>query len=115
MFKLRIEKWHPAPLNKLMMGWHTAMRLKAVDRKMVGAYCKINRIPLANGPREVSLLVTLAPKQRACDPDAYWKSLLDALVNADMLIDDNRQYVRHGAVDFERGAERATLITLTDL
>ena len=115
VYKLRIDRWQPARLNQLLAGWKTAYRLKKVDRNMIGHYCKSNQIPIAQGPREVNLLITLGPKQRAGDPDSYWKSLLDALVKADMLIDDNRQYVRLGAVDFVRGDERATLISLTDL
>lgn len=114
-FRLRIEKWQPARLNQLLAGWQTAHRLKRVDRAMIGHYCRQNRIPLAQGPREVSLLITLGPKQRAGDPDSYWKSLNDALVSAGMLVDDNRQYVRLGEVNFDRGPERATVIKLTDL
>lgn len=114
-YKLRIDSWHPARLNQLMRGWRTAHRLKKVDRNLISSYCIINRIPLANGPREVGITITLGPRQRAADPDAYWKSALDALVNANMLIDDNRQYCRCLPVEFERGTERATLITLRDL
>ena len=116
VYRLRIERWQPAPLNSLInCHWATAARRKRVDKNMIAHYCKTARIPLAPGPREVSLLVTLGPKQRAPDPDSLWKSTLDALVHAGMLIDDNRQYVRQGSVDFERGSERATLITLTDI
>jgi hypothetical protein len=48
-------------------------------------------------------------------PDSYWKSLLDALVHAGLLVDDNRQHVQLGEVEFERGTARATTITLEDL
>jgi Holliday junction resolvase RusA-like endonuclease len=115
-YKLRIPSWQPTPLNKLLKAhWGTAGRLKRVDRQMIAGYCKANRIPTAQGPRAVKLTITLAPKQRAADPDAYWKSTLDALVEAQMLIDDNRQYCRCAGVDFERGTERATLIELEEL
>lgn len=115
-FKLRIDKWQPTPVNKLINShWATAGRLKKVDKNIVGHYCQHNRIPRAQGRREVSLTITLAPRQRAGDPDCYWKSLNDALVHAGMLVDDNRQYVRLGPVEFLRGPERSTLITLTDL
>jgi Holliday junction resolvase RusA-like endonuclease len=115
-YKLRIDRWQPATLNKLLgCHWASAARLKKTDKNMVGHYCNTNRVPLANGPREVRLTITLAPKQRAPDPDAYWKSTLDALVHAQMLIDDNRQYCRPGVVNFVRGTERSTLIELEDL
>ena len=115
VYRLRIDRWIPARLNQLMMGWQTAYRLKKVDRNMVCGYCLANRFPIAQGPREVNLFITLAPKQRAPDPDSLWKSTLDALVHARMLIDDNRQYCRPGTVEFERGKERGTVIELVDL
>jgi hypothetical protein len=115
-YKLIIENWHPTRLNQLIgCNPYTAGRRKKVDKNVICGYCLENRIPVAQGPREVSLLITLAPKQRAADPDAYWKSTLDGLVEARMLIDDNRHFVRHGPVGFERGKRRATCITLTDL
>lgn len=115
IFKLRIDRWQPAPTNKLMRHWRSRSRLQTVDRNMVAHYCQDNRIPIATGPREVGMTITLGPGQRGCDVDAYWKSTLDALKRAKMLIDDNRQYCRIMPVSFDRGLERSTLITLTDL
>ncbi len=114
--RLRIPSWQPTPLNKLLnCHWATAGRRKKVDKNLICGYCLHNRIPIAQGPREVNLLIILGPKQRAPDPDAFHKSTNDALVHARMLIDDNRQFCRNGSVDFERGSERATVITLVDL
>lgn len=115
-YRLKIERWSPALLNDLMGHWARAYKLKKIDRNMVMAYCLQNRMPLANGPRRVSLTITLSPKQHvAPDPDAFWKSLLDALVHARMLIDDCRQYCEMGPVTFLRGPERETLIELEEL
>ena len=114
-YKLNIERWHPATVNKLMGHWRTAGRLKRVDKNMIGFYCKANRIPIAQGAREVALTITISGPGRPPDPDAFWKSTLDALVQAEMLIDDSMRFVRHGPVNIVRGPERATLITLTDL
>jgi Holliday junction resolvase RusA-like endonuclease len=52
---------------------------------------------------------------RERDPDASWKSVLDGLVHAHMLIDDSRKWCKLGDVTFERGSERATTIQLTDI
>jgi Holliday junction resolvase RusA-like endonuclease len=52
---------------------------------------------------------------RERDPDASWKSVLDGLVHARMLIDDSRKWCKLGDVTFERGSERATTIQLTDI
>jgi Holliday junction resolvase RusA-like endonuclease len=115
-YRLRLDRWQPTPINQLMnCHWATSGRRKKVDTNVICGYCIANRIPIAQGPREVSLLITLGPKQRAPDPDSLWKSTLDALVHARMLIDDNRQYCRMGSIDFDRGPERSTLIELTNL
>jgi hypothetical protein len=113
---LVIPDWHPARLNELYAGhWGRRARLKRADRDLVGFYARLAAIPPATGRRRVSLVLTLAPRQRAGDPDAYWKSLLDALVHAGLLVGDNRQGVELGQVRFERGPGRQTTITLDDL
>lgn len=113
--KLRISRWRPALLNELTGNYHKANRLKKVDRNMIGYYCLFNRIPVATGRREVSVHIVQAPSDRATDADAYWKSTLDALVHAKMLIDDRDEWCEQGKVTFEKGNERETVITLTDL
>ena len=47
---------------------------------MIGGHALEAGIPRATGRRRVSLHIVLAPRQRAGDPDAFWKSTLDALV-----------------------------------
>jgi hypothetical protein len=114
---LVIPGWHPARLNDLMGGGHWARRhrLKKADRQLVAAYTKAAGVPQATGRRRVSLELTLAPRQRAADPDAYWKSALDALVACGLLVDDSRQQLQLGTVTFRRGPARQTRIVLEDL
>lgn len=115
-YRLKIEQWSPALLNKLMRGTIRArIRLERIDRNMIMGYCLLNRVPRAQGRRRVDMTVTLPPKGREADVDALWKSTLDGLVHAGMLIDDHRQYCQMGDVKYDRGPERATLIELTDL
>jgi Holliday junction resolvase RusA-like endonuclease len=112
---LKIDCWHPARLNQWDgFHWSKGSRLKKAVRELVTAYALRAGIPRAIWKRRVSLKIILSPKQRAGDPDAYWKSLLDALVHAALLLDDNRQGVELGQVTFSRG-ERATEIMLEDL
>ncbi len=114
--KLVIEGWHPARLNLLLGGhWSQGHRLKRADRQMIALAAKLQGIPPATGKRRVSLTLTLAPRQRAGDPDSYFKSLLDALTHAGLLLDDNRQGVELGKVTFERGPVRQTTVLLEDL
>lgn len=113
---LHITQWHPARLNQ-WEGRHWSVKncLKKADREMVGTYAILVGIPKASGKRRITLTLTLSPRQRGGDPDAYWKSLLDALAACGLLVDDNRQNVELAPVLFQRGKERATTIVLEDL
>jgi hypothetical protein len=96
---LTIDRWHPARLDQWDgRHWSVRARLKRVDRQIVGLYARTAGIPPATGKRRVSLMLTLGPRQRGGDPDAYWKSILDALVHDGLLLDDSRQRVELGAV-----------------
>jgi Holliday junction resolvase RusA-like endonuclease len=113
-YTLDIPRWHPAPLNKLLGHWRTAHRLKKIDRSVIAAYAC--RIPKAQGKRRVSLHIILDKGQRAPDPDAFFKSLCDALVHAGMLVDDNRQHVELAPVTFSRDPKSwGTVIRLEDV
>jgi hypothetical protein len=115
-YTVEIPNWHPRRLNELLCDWRKRARLKKADREVVyWAVRNHGLIPLALQRRRVSLTITLGPRQRAGDPDAYWKSTLDALVHARMLTDDNRQGVELGPVAFRRGPARATTLTLEDV
>jgi hypothetical protein len=114
-YRLTVPDWHPAKLNQLLGHWAQRHRLKRGDRQLVWYYARLAGIPPAVLPRRVSLRITLGPRERAGDPDSYWKSLLDSLVHCGLLLDDNRQGVELGTVEFHRGQERATEITLEDL
>jgi Holliday junction resolvase RusA-like endonuclease len=113
---LIIRDWHPTPLNRLV-GCHygTRSRRKRFDRDLVAATALAGRVPKAAGKRRVGVRIVLGPRQRGCDPDAYWKSLLDALVACGLLLNDGRQGVELGAVRFDRDAKPRTEITLEDL
>jgi Holliday junction resolvase RusA-like endonuclease len=111
-----IERWHPAKLNELMGGhWSKGHRLKKRDREMVWAYSQGEA--KATGKRRVELTIILKPKQRAADPDAQWKSPLDALKHAGMIVDDNRQGVELMPVVYLRGTEMSwgTVIRLWNM
>lgn len=111
---VRIDGWHPAILNQWQgRHWSVGAKLKALDRENIAI--EFLGTPKAEGKRRVSLSLVLGPKQRGGDPDAYWKSLLDALVNAGQLLDDSKEYVELGSVTYERGKRKATIITLEDV
>jgi hypothetical protein len=111
-----IDNWHPTSINELTKGRvRRGIRLKKLDRNLVAAYAIKFGITKATGRRRVDLTIVLGPRQRGCDPDAYHKSLLDALKNAGLLIQDTRHGVSFTEPTYIRADAHATIITLTDL
>lgn len=108
-----IPRWHPATVNQLLRSVRTRIRLKKMDRHMVWAYMPAEK--KAGGKRRVHLTIVLKPGQRACDPDSYHKSLLDALKQCGMLLDDDRQHCELAPVLFERSKSWGTVIRLEEL
>lgn len=113
--EIRIEGWAPTPLNRLLGNHHAAARLKKLDREYVILHARLARVSRATGRRRVSLRITLPPRQRRWDPDALWKSSLDALVHANMLRDDCPKWCELGQVEYVRGAALATVIVLEEV
>lgn len=112
---LTIPGYQPVTLNSLMgCNPYTIHRKKQADKKKIAGEAVLAGIPKAWCRRAVALTIILGPRQRAADPDAFWKATLDSLVSCGLLVDDSRQWVRLGAVDFERG-ERGTIIALEDI
>lgn len=116
LIELFIPRWHPAKVNELLSGhWSRGHKLKKADRQVVWASSLV--LPKATVKRRVELTIILKPKQRGGDVDAYFKSALDALKHAGLVVDDNRQGVELAPVAYERGTERewGTRIRLTDI
>ena len=91
--------------------WAEANKLKKRDKVEV-KYAS-NHIPKAEKKRRVELIIELSKGQRACDPDAYFKSLGDALVNAGLLVNDSHKWVEWMPVKFVRG-KKSTTVRLYD-
>lgn len=116
-YVVTIPEWHPASLNALTKrGNHfAAARQKKRDAITLGLALRAAGVPAANGKRRVGLVIILGPKQRGCDGDAYWKSLLDGLQRCKALTGDNRQRCEFTAPEFERGTVKATRLILKDV
>ncbi len=117
-YTLHIPRWHPCTVNQLYAGhWARRARLKKADRDVVRLYGSLSNIPPAETARRVGLTVILRPGRRAPDPDAFTKSLADALVLSGLLVNDSPKWVEHEPVRYERGtaADWGSRITLTDL
>lgn len=114
--RIEIEGWHPTPANKLVgYHWRTIAGRKAKDRVKIAQHSFGLR--KAKGKREVKLTLGLGPRQSGVDPDSSWKSLLDSLKHAEMLIDDSDKWVRLLPVEYVRDKPRVkrTVIELRDI
>lgn len=118
---ITIPNWIPARLNAIMGGRRKGGRLKRRDRQIVAVEQMMRPIPEAKGRRRVGLELTFAKGDRGADPDAYFKSLLDALVHAKLLVNDTRKWVQITEPVYlpvnprHRTEKRMTRIILEDL
>lgn len=115
---LRIDRWHPAAANQYMWKhWRVASRMKKADCRLVEIEAIAQGVPKAEGRRRVDIHIVLKKGQRERDPDAFWKSLNDALKKAGLLTDDNRKGVELGSYTCSRTRDDShwTVVTLTDV
>ena len=101
-----------------MGNWRKSNAAKAKDRGMIWAYTKpphCETIPYGQHKRSVEMTITLGKGDRACDVDAYWKTVLDALVHAYALWNDSHKWCEIHPIKFERGEKLATRIVLRDV
>ena len=112
---LTIIGWTPTPLNQLLGNHWKAHRLKKADREVIIWAQHCVRLPTAVTRRRVSLQIVFGKGQRRCDPDAYWKTVNDALVHAKLLVNDNPRWCQLGSVDVSREETAATRILLEDI
>lgn len=121
IYTLEIPGWHPATYNQLHSGrsWGKKHRLKSEDRETIGRAVLAYGVPPATGKRRVRLLLVLAKGQRACDPDAFFKSLLDGLKECGALRSDGPHWVELTTPRYLRvmdeSEDKAAFITLEDL
>lgn len=113
---IKIPLWHPAPLNKLMENRWKAARLKKASKEFIWWSAKAANTPQATGKRIVTLTIALGKGMRGCDPDAYWKDLLDAMVFAKLLRDDSPKWIELNPVKYLRESDWwGTIIELQDV
>lgn len=115
--RITIPDWRPTRDNELAGGSHWAKkhRLKNRDKQFIRAYAIACNVPYATGKRRVSLEITLTGRQKEADPLAYCKSLFDALVHCQQLLDDSSKFVEWGGAVYTRGESPQTTIVITDL
>ena len=115
--ELTIPGFLPARLNSLMGNRRKAGRLKRRDKEWIICHARMAGIPKATGRRRVTLILTFGKGVRSGDPDAYWKSTLDALVHAGLLAKDTHRGVSIEGPEFRRSKtiQSSTTIILEDI
>lgn len=110
---ITIPGWHPPAANDWVgHHWSRKHKLRKEATDFLSTYARLAEAPKAAGARRVRL--ELAGWEHGGpfpDEDAYDKLLLDALVNAGLLVDDDAKgLVGRVEVRFERGPKTTTLI-----
>lgn len=116
-YVIEIPDYHPPAVNLLLGDWRKRHRLKQELNEFIRVYGLMADVPMARThqtKRRVTLTIVLEPGQRACDPDAYWKATLDALVIAGYLAGDTHKQVELAPVQYERADRKLTRITLEE-
>ena len=106
---------HTATANELNKSVRLKIQLKKRDRQWIGLACKSQDIPVATVKRRVQIIVILEPGQRGADPDAFFKSLADALKQAGAIKNDSAKWVEWPPVQYERGKKPGMRIVLEDV
>ena len=116
-YTIEIPNWHPPKSNQFVgRHWSVKNRLRKLAIDMIFVYARQAKVAEATGQRKVSLKITMGPRGRVPDADAYDKLLLDALTKCRLITDDGRSGVLgRVAVEFVRGKAPATTIVLEDV
>lgn len=111
---LIIPGWRPYLANELFDAhFYDRAKMKREDANTIKAYCLKQGIPIARMKRHVTIEIS-GRFRRFPDSDSPWKSALDALVQAKMLVDDGDKWASWDKPQFTRG-KLSTAITLQDL
>ena len=116
-FLIQLDRYQPTTLNRLVNSHHMeAARLKKIDTETILGACLEQGVTRATTKRRVTLVIVLGKGQRGPDKDCWWKSTLDALVNAGALVNDSPRWVETaGEPQYLRAEMKATRIILEDM
>lgn len=115
-YTLTILGWHPYRCNQWRgRHWGVAARLREREAEILWSSALLAGVPVAMGPRRVGLILHGWPSGRFPDRDAFDKLLLDALVQARVLVDDGPAHLI-GRVDvrYVRSRQKKTIIWLEE-
>ncbi len=116
-YEISLPNYRPPRTNELFRAkMRGRMALERECKQFVDFYG--SHVPKATGKRRVSMVVTLAVRQRMPDSDENClKAVLDSLVACSLLVDDSRVWCECVPTEFVLSRKRQpnTLITLEDV
>lgn len=114
--RLVIGGWLPPTLNELTRGrLRDRIRKGKAARAVLAAAVLAAAVPPAAGRRRVAVEITFPPGKRMPDVDAFFKAILDGLVEARCLVSDHYLWCEAAPVVYRRGPAAITAIELVDL
>jgi Holliday junction resolvase RusA-like endonuclease len=115
MQTLTIPNWYPVSLNE-MAGYHWSVkaRLKRQDVDMIAGYAMQAGLRKASCKRYVRIYFHGWHRGRRPDPDNLLKSLLDAMVQAGLLVDDSLTWCEWERPEIIQSTVKQTVITISD-
>lgn len=111
-----IPGWHPLGLNVMLrMHWRNRNRRLKADYNLIAYYCREAGVTTATGKRRITQRRILAGRDKMLDDDNCHKGLLDGLTRFGAIIDDTTQWLERAPIEFDRAAQRATIIVIEDV
>lgn len=110
-----VPDWHPSRINELSALPLGGYKRKKRDRIIIAWRASMCGVPRASGKRLLRLILLFPKGKRMGDPDSYWKSLCDALVQCGALVNDSKDWVELAPVEYFRGATMMSIVILEDL
>lgn len=115
MWTIDIPDWHPHLLNELLTAHRMkAARMKKEDADFFAAYGFNAGVPKAKVKRWVRCTFFGWHSGRRPDPDAFFKSTLDGLVQARLLVDDSGKWCEWERPRIIPSKERRTVVELSE-
>lgn len=115
---LEINGWQPTTTNRLLRAnRYERSRLIYQDAEMILRFAQSHGIIRAVARRRVTLVIRYNQhtKSGRVDPDALYKSGLDGLVQAGLLVDDDHEWCELGTPRYEIAQRKGIVFILEDL
>ena len=113
---LTVPNYLPPTKNTLLrLHWSKQTKIKRECKALIAAHAIEQGIVKANWKRRVTVKLTLAGRAKERDGDSSFLTVLDALTEAKLILDDSPKWLELMPLEQERGKAISTVIVLEDL